>query len=125
MAGACKANSAEPAMTLPGHISQGQGDTAVFLLHGVGGAKEAWLVTMAALASAGMRAVAWDMPGYGTSATLSPYTLRGLALALESLIDHIGARRNVPPMLWPSSTLRRAPMLSISDSSARARPCKV
>ena len=82
-------------MTLPDHISQGRGDTAVFLLHGVGGAKEAWLVTMAALADVGMRAVAWDMPGYGTSATLSPYTLHGLALALESLIDHVGARRNV------------------------------
>ena len=82
-------------MTLPDHISQGQGDTAVFLLHGVGGAKEAWLTTMTALAGAGMRAVAWDMPGYGTSATLSPYNLHGLALALESLIDHIGARRNV------------------------------
>lgn len=82
-------------MLLPAFIEQGEGDTAVFLLHGVGGSKEAWVHNQPVLATAGFRTVAWDMPGYGASAPLSPCTNALLADALKTLIAHVGARRNV------------------------------
>ena len=80
---------------LPAFLESGSGATAVFLLHGVGGGKEAWPETLQALAGAGFRAVAWDMPGYGASATIAPYANQGLALAFEALLDHVNAERNV------------------------------
>ena len=80
---------------MPAYLEQGEGDTAVFLLHGVGGGKEAWAHNQPVLASHGFRTVAWDMPGYGASAPLSPCTNALLADALKTLIEHVGARRNV------------------------------
>jgi 3-oxoadipate enol-lactonase len=80
---------------LPVFVEQGQGDTAVFLLHGVGGSHSAWAQTLPVLAKAGYRAVAWDAPGYGESASSEPYTMAMLAGALQSLIAHIGARHSV------------------------------
>lgn len=80
---------------LPATWEQGTGSTAVFLLHGVGGGQQAWRDNLPALAAAGYRAIAWDMPGYGASASLSPYTVGALAQALCTLIGHVGADRNV------------------------------
>ncbi len=80
---------------MPAFLEQGEGETAVFLLHGVGGGKEAWAHNQPVLASHGFRTVAWDMPGYGASAPLSPCTNARLADALKTLIEHVGARRNV------------------------------
>lgn len=82
-------------MTLPAFTEQGKGDTAVFLLHGVGGGKQAWAHNQPVLSAAGFRTVAWDMPGYGDSSAISPCTNALLANALKKLIVHIGARRNV------------------------------
>ena len=82
-------------MKLPATLEAGNGDTAVVMLHGVGGAKEAWPSTLAALAENGFRAVAWDMPGYGESAMIDPYTNQGLARALEALVDALAAPRTV------------------------------
>lgn len=82
-------------MGTPAYLEQGEGDTAVFLLHGVGGGKEAWAHNQPALASQGFRTVAWDMPGYGTSPPLLPCTHERLADALKTLIAHVGARRNL------------------------------
>jgi 3-oxoadipate enol-lactonase len=82
-------------MTLPAYSEQGEGDTAVFLLHGVGGGKQAWVHNQAELAAAGYRTISWDMPGYGASPALSPCTNAGLADALKDLIMLVGARRNV------------------------------
>ena len=82
-------------MSLPNYSEQGTGDTAVFLLHGVGGGQQAWTQTLPALASHGYRAIAWDAPGYGGSALVKPYTTVELARALHRLIAHVGARRNV------------------------------
>lgn len=76
-------------------LDQGTGDTAVFLLHGVGGGKQAWARNLPALAAAGYRAVAWDMPGYGASETVDPYDTAQLARALTALIDHVAARHTV------------------------------
>ncbi len=82
-------------MSVPAILEAGSGDTAVVMLHGVGGAKEAWQSTLAALSGAGFRAIAWDMPGYGDSAMIDPYTNEGLARALETLVDATGAARIV------------------------------
>lgn len=83
------------AALLPVCLDQGRSDTAVFLLHGVGGGKEAWADAMQALVGAGFRAIAWDMPGYGGSQGIVPYNNKGLARALEALIDHTGAKTNI------------------------------
>ena len=82
-------------MTLPACLEQGEGDTAVFLLHGVGGGRQAWANNQPVLAAAGYRTVAWDMPGYGDSEAISPCTNALLAHALKKLMVHIGAKRNV------------------------------
>lgn len=82
-------------MTLPAYLSRGDGETAVFLLHGIGGGKGAWPCQLEVLAQAGYRAIAWDMPGYGESEAVASYTIAGLAEALGRLIDHIGAGTNV------------------------------
>ena len=82
-------------MTLPNYSEQGTGDTAVFLLHGVGGGQQVWAQTLPALARQGYRAIAWDAPGYGGSTLVEPYTTVELARALHRLITHVGARRNV------------------------------
>lgn len=67
-------------------LCQGDGPTTVLLLHGIGGGKAAWPAQLDALAHAGYRAVAWDMPGYGDSALIWPYDFDGLAAALAPLI---------------------------------------
>ncbi len=82
-------------MTVPAYVEQGEGDTAIFLLHGVGGGKEAWVNNQPVLAAAGFRTVAWDTPGYGASPALASCTNASLADALKKLIAHIGAKRNV------------------------------
>ncbi|MDO9357978.1 MAG: alpha/beta fold hydrolase [Polaromonas sp.] len=82
-------------MTLPAYLEAGEGPTAVFLLHGVGGGKEVWARNAGELAAAGYRVIAWDMPGYGASASVAPYTTEKLAGALRQLIEHVGASRNV------------------------------
>lgn len=82
-------------MALPAYLEQGKGDTAVFLLHGVGGGKEAWAHNQPALASHGYRTIAWDMPGYGASLPLASCSNTSLAEALKALIEHAGAKRNV------------------------------
>ena len=78
---------------IPAYSSQGNGQTTVFLLHGIGGGKEYWALQLDVLARAGYRAVAWDMPGYGQSESVQPYTLSVLAKSLELLIDHVAPRR--------------------------------
>ena len=96
-----------PVGALPFFIEQGQGDTAVFLLHGVGGGHGAWDGSLPLLAEAGYRAIAWDAPGYGQSVGQSvghsvgpspsgePCSMAMFAEALLKLIAHVGARRNV------------------------------
>jgi 3-oxoadipate enol-lactonase len=68
-------------MMLPSFIEQGKGDTAVFVLHGVGGGQAAWAQTQPVLAREGFRCIAWDAPGYGTSPLVNPYTTAELGTA--------------------------------------------
>jgi pimeloyl-ACP methyl ester carboxylesterase len=80
---------------MPAHLSRGEGDPTLFLLHGIGGSKEYWSLDLEVFANAGYRAVALDLPGYGDSKTIEPYTLSGLARSLERLIDSIAPKRVV------------------------------
>ena len=71
---------------LPTFSTLGSGPTVLFL-HGIGGGHTAFAPQVETLASAGYRAVAWDMPGYGRSAPIEPYTFKGLAQSALDLID--------------------------------------
>lgn len=68
-------------------LQAGDGRVAVLLLHGIGGGKAAWPGQLPALAEAGYRAVAWDMPGYGDSPTIAPYDFNGLAASLAPVVQ--------------------------------------
>ncbi len=71
---------------LPTFTTLGRGPT-VLMLHGIGGGHLAFAPQVETLASSGYRAVAWDMPGYGHSAPIEPYTFKGLAEACIRLIE--------------------------------------
>lgn len=73
-------------MTVPAFTTLGGGET-VLMLHGIGGGHLAFAPQVETLASAGYRAVAWDMPGYGHSAPIEPYTFKGLAQSCVNLIE--------------------------------------
>lgn len=66
----------------------GSGPT-VLMLHGIGGGHLAFAPQVESLASSGYRAVAWDMPGYGHSAPIEPYTFKGLAESCIALIESL------------------------------------
>ncbi|MDO9435584.1 alpha/beta fold hydrolase [Hydrogenophaga sp.] len=71
---------------IPKFTTLGSGPT-VLMLHGIGGGHVAFAPQVETLAQAGYRAVAWDMPGYGRSAPIEPYTFKGLAQSCVDLID--------------------------------------
>ncbi|MGC4396924.1 alpha/beta fold hydrolase [Hydrogenophaga sp. T2] len=72
--------------SLPTFTALGSGPT-VLMLHGIGGGHLAFAPQVETLAGAGYRAIAWDMPGYGRSAPIEPYTFKGLAQSCVDLID--------------------------------------
>jgi len=59
-------------------------------LHGLGGGHHAWERQLPYFSARGHPSHAWDQPGYGHSATVEPYDLEQVALALERLIDSLG-----------------------------------
>ena len=71
---------------LPAFTTLGGGPT-VLMLHGIGGGHLAFAPQVESFASSGYRAVAWDMPGYGRSAPIEPYTFKGLAQSCQVLIE--------------------------------------
>ena len=71
---------------VPAFTTLGGGPT-VLMLHGIGGGHLAFAPQVETLATAGYRAVAWDMPGYGHSAPIEPYTFKGLAASCIQLIE--------------------------------------
>ncbi|HEY1228869.1 MAG TPA: alpha/beta hydrolase, partial [Ramlibacter sp.] len=79
--------TATPAFTTLG------GGPTVLMLHGLGGGHLAFAPQVETLASSGYRAVAWDMPGYGHSAPIEPYTFKGLAQSCIQLIESLKCRR--------------------------------
>ncbi len=61
-------------------VALGDGPAAVVFIHGVGGAWQNWLENLPAIAAAGHRVVAFDLPGFGSSPLpASPITIPGLA----------------------------------------------
>jgi 3-oxoadipate enol-lactonase len=76
------------AMSLPTFSILGGGPT-VLMLHGIGGGHLSFAPQVETLASSGYRAVAWDMPGYGHSAPIEPYTFKGLAQSCIALIESL------------------------------------
>jgi pimeloyl-ACP methyl ester carboxylesterase len=60
---------------------------AVVFLHGVGGGRQGWVAQQAHVARLGWRSLAWDMPGYGDSAMVTPYDFAHLAQALWQMLD--------------------------------------
>lgn len=72
------------------HLRWGDAGPPVVLLHGIGGGREGWASTGAALAAAGFRAFALDQPGYGLSPTIEPFDLAGMAAAVARLITWTG-----------------------------------
>jgi len=75
-------------MKVPAFTTLGAGPT-VLMLHGIGGGHLAFAPQVETLASSGYRAVAWDMPGYGHSAPIEPYTFMGLAQRCIALIESL------------------------------------
>lgn len=73
---------------VPAFTALGGGPT-VLMLHGIGGGHLAFAPQVETLAVAGYRAVAWDMPGYGHSAPIEPYTFKGLAQSCIALIESL------------------------------------
>lgn len=73
---------------LPAFTTLGGGPT-VLMLHGIGGGHLSFAPQVETLASSGYRAVAWDMPGYGHSAPIEPYTFKGLAESCIRLIESL------------------------------------
>ena len=73
---------------IPTFTTLGGGPT-VLMLHGIGGGHLAFAPQVETLASAGYRAVAWDMPGYGHSAPIEPYNFKGLAGSCIRLIESL------------------------------------
>src|SRR5690349_12205610 len=63
----------------------------VALLHGLGGSRTAWDPQIEALAAAGYRVAAWDMPGYGASESIEPLSFGALADAVGRWLDALGA----------------------------------
>jgi 3-oxoadipate enol-lactonase len=79
-------------VSVPGAAVEGAGKSTVVFLHGVGGDRQSWAPQLAAFAPR-FRAVAWDAPGYGTSAPLSPMTFPGLAASLRALLDDLDVEK--------------------------------
>lgn len=71
---------------LPTFTTLGSGPT-VLLLHDADGDHLTFAPQVETLATAGYRAVAWNMPGYGRSAPVEPYTFKALAQSCLALID--------------------------------------
>jgi len=63
--------------------------THLLFLHGVGGGHHAWDGQLPYFSARGYAAHAWDQPGYGHSATVEPYDLEQVVLALKRLVDSV------------------------------------
>lgn len=66
------------------YLAQGHGPPLLFL-HGIGGSAASWQAQLEEF-SPTHRAIAWDMPGYGTSALLPEPSITNLAHALDHFL---------------------------------------
>jgi 3-oxoadipate enol-lactonase len=79
-------------MPVPHYSTLGDGPLVLFL-HGIGGGHLAFAPQLESFAAAGYRAVAWDAPGYGSSAPIEPYTFKALAMSCIALIENLAANK--------------------------------
>ena len=78
-----------------GYEAEGATDLPpLVFLHGIGGAARAWRGQLDAFGGR-YRAVAWDMPGYGGSASLPSVGIAELADALQDFLQQVGAIKPV------------------------------
>src|SRR5215470_1724474 len=86
------------ATTKDGHFGyEAAGDPrkmALVFLHGIGGAARAWRGQVTAFSDR-YHAIAWDMPGYGGSASLGTVSIATLADALDDFLQQVGAIKPV------------------------------
>lgn len=82
-------------MLLPHFTSLGAGPV-VLMLHDAAGSYRSFAPQVEHYATQGFRAVAWDMPGYGLSAPVEPYGVRGLANSCIHLIEAL-LPQDAPP----------------------------
>jgi 3-oxoadipate enol-lactonase len=103
--------------SVPAFTALGGGPT-ILMLHGIGGGHLAFAPQVETLATAGYRAVAWDMPGYGHSAPIEPYTFKGLAQSCVQLIEALKCERvvllghNIGGMVAQEVVARRPDLVS-------------
>lgn len=83
-------------LPLPACLAAGKGRRALVFLHGIGGCKEGFGREIQHFAHQNFRAVAWDAPGYGTSAPLAELNWESLSGALARLLDHLEIERAIP-----------------------------
>jgi 3-oxoadipate enol-lactonase len=85
--------------TMPATTVRGLGDTAVLLLHGIGGGRSMWSnaasSTARLLADEGYCTVAVDFPGYGESEAMGPPDMDAFVQAVLDVIATTGAHRTV------------------------------
>src|SRR6267142_440139 len=82
-------------MRMPDYQVSGSGETTVFLLHGIYGAKDYWRYQTERLVARGYRVVSWDAPGYGLSPLPDPFSFDVVAEAGAQLLRAQASRRNV------------------------------
>jgi 3-oxoadipate enol-lactonase len=87
-----------PMKTRDGRFSyEAAGDPSMpplVFLHGIGGAARAWRGQLDAFSDR-YRTIAWDMPGYGSSAPLSTVSIAALAEALRDFLQQTGATKPI------------------------------
>lgn len=76
------------------YAASGQGEVAVFFLHGIGGNKSNWTEQLDYFGSRGFRAIAWDVRGYADSEDFEgKFDFCDISADLAALMDHLGVRR--------------------------------
>lgn len=73
------------------YVELGAGDRAVVFVHGLGGCWQNWLENIPALAAAGYRVIAPDLPGFGRSQMPAhPISITGFAATVDALCGALG-----------------------------------
>jgi pimeloyl-ACP methyl ester carboxylesterase len=78
----------------PAYAAAGAGPRTVLFLHGIGGNRDSFAGELPRLAKQ-WRALAWDMPGYGTSPAIAPLTFEALAQSVIAVLDAERAEKAV------------------------------
>ncbi len=73
------------------YVDLGAGERAVVFVHGLGGCWQNWLENLPAVAAAGFRAIALDLPGFGRSNMPSePISITRFARTVDDLCAELG-----------------------------------